>query len=62
MKGAALFRFALGACLAIGMTFSARATDRLTYLNDWLPGGDKAVPYYAQKKGFFAAEGLDVTI
>ena len=29
---------------------------------DWLPGGDKAAPYVGVQEGFFAAEGLDVTI
>ena len=40
----------------------AQAADKLIYMNDWLPGGDKALPYYAAQKGFFAAEGLDVTV
>lgn len=29
---------------------------------DWLPAGDKAVPYLGVQKCLFAAEGLDVTI
>ena len=29
---------------------------------DWLPAGDKAVPYLGVQSGLFAAEGLDVTI
>jgi NitT/TauT family transport system substrate-binding protein len=41
---------------------SAHAADKLVYMNDWLPGGDKAIPYYAQQKGVFAKEGLDVTV
>jgi NitT/TauT family transport system substrate-binding protein len=49
-------------CLAAAMNFSAHAADKLIYMNDWLPGGDKAIPFYAQKRGYFAAEGLDVTI
>src|SRR5262249_23166547 len=32
------------------------------YMNDWLPGGDKALPFYAVQKGLFAKEGLDVTV
>jgi NitT/TauT family transport system substrate-binding protein len=31
-------------------------------MNDWLPGGDKALPFYAVQKGLFAKEGLDVTV
>ena len=62
MNKATLFRSALGVCLAAAMSFSAHAADKLIYMNDWLPGGDKAIPFYAQKRGFFAAEGLDVTV
>jgi len=29
---------------------------------DWLPAGDKAVPYLGVQDGLFAAEGLDVTV
>jgi len=41
---------------------AAQAADTLTYMNDWLPGGDKAIPFYARQRGFFSAEGLDVTV
>ena len=51
---AAAFVFAGGA--------SAHAADKLVFMNDWLPGGDKAIPFYGMKKGIFAAEGLDVTV
>lgn len=40
----------------------AQAQEKMTFLIDWLPAGDKAVPYLGVKGGFFAAEGLDVTI
>ncbi|RAI43440.1 ABC transporter substrate-binding protein [Rhodoplanes roseus] len=40
----------------------AQAAEKITFMIDWLPAGDKAVPYLAVKKGLFAAEGLDVTI
>jgi NitT/TauT family transport system substrate-binding protein len=62
MNRFALFRLALGVYLVAAMSFSAHAADKLISMNDWLPGGDKAIPFYAQKRGFFAAEGLDVTI
>ena len=53
-----------GAVLAlmIGLGTQAHAADKLLYVNDWLPGGDKAIPFYAKERGFFAAEGLDVTV
>ena len=53
---------AAAAALAASLSLPALAADKLTYMNDWLPGGDKALPYYAQQRGFFAAEGLDVTV
>ena len=48
--------------LTLGLAAPASAADKLTYMNDWLPGGDKAIPFYAKEKGFFAAENLDVTV
>ena len=62
MSKNAFFRVAVAATVVIGINCSARAADKLTYENDWLPGGDKAIPFYAQQRGFFTAEGLDVTI
>jgi NitT/TauT family transport system substrate-binding protein len=41
---------------------AAVAADKITFMIDWLPAGDKAVPYLGVQKGLFAAEGLDVTI
>jgi NitT/TauT family transport system substrate-binding protein len=43
-------------------TLSALAADKVIFQLDWLPGGDKSPVYVAQKQGYFAAEGLDVTI
>ena len=40
----------------------AWAADKLTIQLDWLPGGDKSFVYAGLKQGFFAAEGLEVTI
>ena len=54
-------RFAAIATL-MALSVPANAADKLLYMNDWLPGGDKAIPYYAQQRGFFSKEGLDVTI
>lgn len=41
---------------------AAHAADKLVVQLDWLPGGDKSFVYAGLKQGFFAAEGLDVTI
>lgn len=38
------------------------AAEKVVFMIDWLPAGDKAVPYLGVQAGLFAAEGLDVTI
>jgi NitT/TauT family transport system substrate-binding protein len=48
--------------LLVGLGSAAAAAEKVTFLIDWLPAGDKAVPYLAVQKGLFAAEGLEVTI
>ncbi|MFT4173977.1 MAG: ABC transporter substrate-binding protein [Rhodocyclaceae bacterium] len=50
-----------GAILALGMSL-AHAADKVVMQLDFLPGGDKAFSYVGVKEGFFAAEGLEVTI
>ena len=53
-------------CLAAAVlsvaSWSVHAAEKLTVQLDWLPGGDKAFVYAGLKQGFFAAEGLEVTI
>ena len=39
---------------------SALAADKVRWLNDWLPAGDKAAIYLGVEQGLFAAEGIDV--
>jgi NitT/TauT family transport system substrate-binding protein len=51
---------AIGAALLVHS--AAFAQEKVLYLNDWLPAGDKAPVYIAAAKGLFAAEGLEVTI
>jgi NitT/TauT family transport system substrate-binding protein len=51
---------AIGAALLVHP--AAFAQEKVLYLNDWLPAGDKAPVYIAATKGLFAAEGLEVTI
>jgi len=56
------FRGLAAACLLAATSSFALAADKITFSIDWLPAGDKAVPYLAIQKGLFAAEGLDVSI
>jgi NitT/TauT family transport system substrate-binding protein len=46
----------------LAVTVAAQAAEKIVYMNDWLPGGDKALPYYGVQKGLFAKAGLDVTV
>lgn len=48
--------------LVLGSSVGAQAMEKIVYMNDWLPGGDKGLPFYAKAKGLFAKAGLDVTI
>ncbi len=41
---------------------TSQAADKVRWLNDWLPAGDKAAIYLGVQKGLFAAEGLEVEI
>ncbi|REG83778.1 ABC transporter substrate-binding protein [Marinomonas pollencensis] len=48
--------------MALTMTSSAFAADKVTFQLDWLPGGDKAPVYVGIQEGFFSALELDVKI
>jgi NitT/TauT family transport system substrate-binding protein len=62
MHGSSRFlRICLGALVAAGY-FDAAQAERATVVLDWLPSGTKAVMYVAVAQGFFAREGIDVTI
>lgn len=52
----------LVALLLSAAALAAHAADKVTVQLDWLPGGDKSFVYAGVKEGFFAAEGLDVSI
>jgi NitT/TauT family transport system substrate-binding protein len=54
-------RAALAAACAL-VSVPASAADKVVLELDWLPGGDKAPPYLGVSKGFYAAEGLEVSI
>jgi NitT/TauT family transport system substrate-binding protein len=51
-----------GFAFLIGAGAPAFAAEKVVFMIDWLPAGDKAVPYLGVQKGLFADEGLDVTI
>jgi NitT/TauT family transport system substrate-binding protein len=55
--------FALaGLAMLVSAVTPALALEKVVFMIDWLPAGDKAVPYLGVQKGLFEAEGLDVTI
>ncbi|MBC7191829.1 ABC transporter substrate-binding protein [Marinobacter sp.] len=55
--------FLLAVTLAGGLiSQSVLAADQVTYQLDWLPGGDKSPVYVGVQEGFFADEGLEVSI
>jgi len=59
----ALAAFALaGLGLLAGAQTPVIAAEKVVFLIDWLPAGDKAVAYLGVQDGLFAAEGLEVTI
>ncbi len=53
---------AAGLALLLGAKRPAVAAEKIVFMIDWLPAGDKAVPYLGVQQGLFAAEGLEVTI
>lgn len=55
-------RIAFAATLLATAATAAAAAEKVTFMIDWLPAGDKAVPYLGIKSGLLAAEGLDVTV
>lgn len=49
----------------LGLSLHAQpgyALDKVAFQLDWLPGGDKAPVYVGVERGFFAEEGLEVSI
>jgi NitT/TauT family transport system substrate-binding protein len=51
-----------GLALLVGVNAPAVAAEKVVFMIDWLPAGDKAVAYLGVQDGLFAAEDLDVTI
>src|SRR5690606_27448266 len=56
------FRRYLLTAVLVSMTAGVQAADKIRWLNDWLPAGDKAIIYLAVEKGLFAAEDIEVEI
>ena len=52
----------LSAALLACASLASHAADKVIFQLDWVPGGDKSAIYAAVKQGFFAAEGLEVTL
>ncbi len=55
-------RTLLASALLALFSQSALAADKVRWLNDWLPAGDKAAIYLGVEQGLFAAEGIEVEI
>jgi NitT/TauT family transport system substrate-binding protein len=55
---------ALATLMSVGLLTNAYAADlkKVTVRLDWLPGADHAALYLAKARGYYEAEGLDVTI
>src|SRR5882762_49842 len=61
-KMVARVSMALLIAAAVLASGSSRAADKVEYIVGWIPTGEEAYPYVAAQEGYFAAEGLDVTI
>lgn len=62
LLGTWLSRSVFAASLVMATSSFAFAAEKIIFSLDWLPAGDKAVPYLAIQKGLFAAEGLEVSL
>lgn len=52
----------LGLLLAGGFAAKAQAQEKIRFMLNWKPDGSNAEFYLAQERGYFKAEGLDVTL
>jgi NitT/TauT family transport system substrate-binding protein len=52
----------VGVTLAVGTAATAQAQEKVRLMLNWKPDGSNAAFYYAQEKGFFKAEGIDLTL
>lgn len=51
-----------GIAMAIAATASVQAAEKVSFILNWVAGGDHAPVYYAQKQGWYADAGIDLTI
>lgn len=59
----ALAAVALGCAAAlIPAAAHAQAATKMDFILNWVPGGDHAPYYYAKKLGWYAREGIDLTL
>jgi NitT/TauT family transport system substrate-binding protein len=56
------FLTTLAAILVVAASSTAHAVDKVTFMLDWIPSGEEPYPYVATQRGYFAEEGLDVSI
>jgi NitT/TauT family transport system substrate-binding protein len=56
------FLAAVAASFVALASTGASALDKVTFMLDWVPSGEEPYPYVATQRGYFAQEGLDVTI
>jgi NitT/TauT family transport system substrate-binding protein len=56
-----MHRFLIAAAIAL-TAIPAAAQQKLDFILNWVPGGDHAPYYYAKKLGWYAKEGIDLTL
>ena len=54
--------FVLGSPAAIAQSAAAKPPTKVSFRLDWKPGGQHAPFYLGKERGFYAAEGIDLTI
>jgi NitT/TauT family transport system substrate-binding protein len=55
-------QFAAAALVLLGFAAPAAAADKVSFILNWVAGGDHAPYYYARAKGWYAEAGLDVDL
>jgi NitT/TauT family transport system substrate-binding protein len=53
---------AMTVATALMASATASAADKVNFMTSWIPTGDEAYPYVGVQEGYFAAEGIEVTI